>query len=195
MWISGGRVNSTGPGAFVLMMDYDEEQGTYHSRQNNWQQFFGYNSIYDFAFDLGANEESDYFEFMHCVNGKMQAFRFWAWKGDYLNLGAGAELGIYQQTVIPGHFKVNKDFSLPMSMTLTYDGEPIGSYNPSDPHWWITIFNPAHKRIDVDKLSATFIVDFSSNTRMFNNFRDTPNIAEDRRWSFNTSNHTAQLDL
>lgn len=25
---------------------------------------------------------------------------FWAWKGDYLNLGAGAELGIYQMNPV-----------------------------------------------------------------------------------------------
>lgn len=28
----------------------------------------------------------------------------WMWKGDYINLGSGAEVGIYKESVIPGHW-------------------------------------------------------------------------------------------
>jgi len=45
-----------------------------------------------------------YFDFS--MDGKQ--YRFWAWKGDYLNLGAGAEMGIYFKTSFPGQWGVDR---------------------------------------------------------------------------------------
>ena len=69
------------------------------------------------------------FPFTH--NG--MEYIIWAWKGDYINLGAGAELGIY----FGGgpHWFTSKSLSLPMSVSLDFSGIPdmynsfYGTYN------------------------------------------------------------------
>jgi hypothetical protein len=189
--VTFGNFNSTQVGASLLMMNYNATTGTYHSRQDNWQQFFGFNNLYDFAFGMGTSADHNFFQFTH--DGK--DYRFWAWKGDYLNLGAGAEMGIYYNSRIPGHWGVDKSLSLPMSMTLSLNGTQIGSYSPSDPHWWITTFNPAHQRVNAANITATYTIDFSGNVGMFDSFYNKFGIGDDRdtRWSFNTKNYMATL--
>ena len=68
-----------------------DEKGIYHARQDCLQQYAGYNDFYDFMFNLGTQMEKQKFPFRY--DG--QDYILWAWKGDYLNLGAGAEMGIY----------------------------------------------------------------------------------------------------
>ena len=68
-----------------------DKNGIYHADFDYWQQYFGNKDIYDkvagiFTSFISNNEG----KFTH--NGK--AFILWAWKGDYLNLGADAELAI-----------------------------------------------------------------------------------------------------
>jgi len=36
----------------------------------------------------------------------------WAWKGDYINLGAGAELGIYREGIGP-HWYTGTEYAMP----------------------------------------------------------------------------------
>lgn len=57
-----------------------------------WQKKWGYSDLYDYFFDYATNMERKKFEFTS--NGKK--YMFWLWKGNYLNLGAGAELGFYE---------------------------------------------------------------------------------------------------
>ena len=50
----------------------------------------------------------------------------WAWKGDYLNLGAGAELGIYYGGKdINSFWKVDKSLAMPMTLTLKHKTKGI----------------------------------------------------------------------
>ena len=67
---------------------YKDNEGVYHASFDCWQQLFGYNNLYDFFFDLGTSCEPAKFPFTY--NGK--EYIIWMWKGDYINLGAGAEL-------------------------------------------------------------------------------------------------------
>jgi len=170
-------------------MDADANS-VYHARQDNWQQHAGFNSMYDFFFDVGANAAASIYPFTH--GG--QDYRFWAWKGDYINLGAGAELGIYYKSLIPGHWGVDQGLALKMSMTLSYNGNPIASYNPSELHWWITSFNPAYAghNIKPSDLKTSFTVDFSTNTGMFNSFYKYWGN-DSSPWTFNRNNYTATL--
>lgn len=67
-----------------------------------------------------------------------QDYRFCAWKGDYLNLGAEAELGIYTRLSVLGnqtdHWLVDISLALPMTMILSDKNvNLIASYNPSEP--------------------------------------------------------------
>lgn len=73
-------------GGPLLDMDADEE-GIYHARFDCWQQCVGYTKFYDSVFDLFTDMRYNN-EGMFKFNG--QNYILWAWKGDYLNLGARA---------------------------------------------------------------------------------------------------------
>ncbi len=63
----------------------------YHARPDAIQQVGGYNDFYDIVFGYATSMDKAKFQF---TSGDRE-YMFWEWKGDYLNLGAGAELGIY----------------------------------------------------------------------------------------------------
>ena len=93
-------------------------------------------------------------------------WRLWAWKGDYLNLGAGAELGIYKRLYVLGkktpHWTAATQNAMKMKMSLMYNGKTIISYRPNENQWWITGFNPYYLNVNATKLKATFTVWFDS---------------------------------
>lgn len=171
-----------------------DKKGNWHARQDRWQQFMGYAEVYDVIFDLGTSMDADNWEFEY----EEENYILWAWKGDYLNLGAGAELGIYRQSDGPlkdaGIWFVDPSLALPMSMSLSDATGEIASYAPDEPQWWITSFNPNVQDPSAASLSATFTVDFSGNEGMFEAFRDAhggPNSL----WTFNPRNSNAKLDF
>ena len=50
-----------------------------------------------------------------------KTYAIWMWKGDYINLGAGAEAGIYEYAGL-GHWFTATDMAMPMELSLTYKG-------------------------------------------------------------------------
>ena len=151
-------------GAYFLNMEKDSE-GIYHADFDCWQQYFGYNDLYDFVFDLGTSMAKIKFEFS---SGGIE-YVVWAWKGDYINLGAGAELGIYQGG--GPHWIVDKSLAMAMTLDLYYKGESIISYTPDHEQWWITGFNPKYQNVKAEDLTAVFCMYFN-NTQMFRDFCD-----------------------
>lgn len=132
----------------------------------------------------------------------------WAWKGDYLNLGAGAEMGIYDRMGDTEHWLVKREPSMPMTLTLAQnEGNTIVDYDPNEKkwyhellgiepnkkHWWITGFNPHYQDRDADNLTATYTVDFSDDEDMFDSFSKNwyGYENEDGRWEFDKDNHIA----
>ena len=142
----------------------------YHTRQDCLQSIFGYNNFYDWAFDLGTDMRKAKFPFF---SGKKE-YIFWAWKGDYLNLGAGAELGIYSRLVVngkrTGHWRAETKSALSMSMTLKYKGKVIATYKPRKKQWWITSFNPYYQNANASSISVVFNIKFSANKSLFQSF-------------------------
>ena len=66
--------------------------------------------------------------------------RIWAWKGDYLSFGAGAEMGIYKENDIPNSVPthlVDDKYRLHMKLSVWYKKEKkkIGWYNPHEKTW------------------------------------------------------------
>jgi hypothetical protein len=187
------QLDSSNVGAFFLMMEKDNKE-VYHARVDCFQRHFGYNGMYDFFFDMGTSMKSATFTFSH--DG--QNYRIWAWKGDYLNLGAGAELGFYRQMSIlemnTPHWLVDISLALPMSMTLADNqGNPIASYDPQDPQWWITSFNPGFQDMKAENLRASYTIDFSGNTAMFDSFYK--EIDGNAQWKFNPEKYTATFSF
>ena len=166
-------------GAFFLNMRADSS-GVYHASFNCWQQYFGYNELYDIVFDIGTSMEAAEFPFFY--NG--MDYTIWVWKGDYINLGAGAELGIYRGS--SGHRTVDK--SLRMAMCVAYDQSVIIDYAPSQYQWWITGFNPAYQNVNANDLTASFLIRFRS-SGMYQAFKDIWGV--DSRWTFYDGYNTA----
>ena len=109
----------------------------------------------------------------------------WAWKGDYINLGAGAEMGIYTGGSWLCH--ADHDIMLPMTMTLAYDNTTIIEY--SDTTWWITGFNPNYTNVTADRLTVTFTVDFSAYPALFQGFSNSK--SNNAGWTFDSQNYIA----
>lgn len=77
-----------------------DKDGNYHIKQNYWQsnKFVGYNDLYDGVFKAAGvvnGSAPDIYKEEFMMNG--ETYIIWAWKGDYINLGAGAEIGIYKK--------------------------------------------------------------------------------------------------
>ncbi len=175
-WI--GLPNATEIGAAILQMGKDDK-GIYHADFDCWQQYFGYNDLYDMVFDIVTDMDNRKFAFKS--GGK--DYILWMWKGDYLNLGAGAELGIY--TGGEPHWKVDKTLAMDMSMVLSYKGEDIATWSAK--HWWLTSFNPNYQNVNATDLTVTFTVTFDS-AQMYTDFKETTD-----EWSFNDTTQTASF--
>lgn len=159
------RIDTAKFGAIFLQMRADKD-GIYHAYFDCWQQYFGYNDMYDFMFDIGTYMKSAKYPFT-CNKTN---YIIWMWKGDYINLGAGAEIGIYQGGEYQNfHWYVNKSLKMKMTMVLTYNGKKIINYTETT--WWLTGFNPNYTNININKLSVKFTVIFNSH-QMYLAFKD-----------------------
>ncbi len=177
----------------TLGFEQDKDTGIYHTRPDVWQQFFGYNPAYDAAFHAGTSMDVKKFEFS--VDGR--EYVFWAWKGDYLDLGAGLEMGIYSKesglslnfgnhqfytdatSPIDEHWLTDTNLAMPMTINLQYKGETIIDYDPQkdkehpcDGVWWATGFNPYYTDVNASDLTASFTLDFTGKQEMFDAFYD-----------------------
>ena len=85
----------------------------------------------------------------------------------HINLGAGAELGIY----VGGgpHYFVDTNQAMSMCMGVLYKGENIIWYAPDEKQWWITGFNPAYRNVNEGDITAFFGINFNSQS-MYNAF-------------------------
>ena len=158
-------IDTAAIGAYYLNMTKDRN-GIYHANFDCWQQYFGFNDFYDFVFDLCTSMERRKFEF----KSGSKWYVLWAWKGNYINLGAGAELGIYYNNNHGPHWSVDKALAMDMSLDLKYRGSSIIKYHKTT--WWITGFNPNPKYFDVkaSELKVTYTIRFK-NTKMYSNFK------------------------
>ena len=174
-------MDTAGIGASALDM-YESSPGVYHANTDCWQQYFGYNSVYDAVFDMGTSMDTQRFEFVS--NG--EEYCIWMWKGDYVNLGAGAEMGIYYGG--GPHWFVDTGLAMPMSMSLECNGSTIISHSQST--WWITGFNSNYLNIQASDLTVSFTI-FFNNSGMYNAFsRSWAGIGG---WICNPNNYSATI--
>ena len=168
-----------------------DENGIYHADFDCWQQFFGYHKLYDIVFDIFTDMKFNN-EGIFTYNN--QNYILWAWKGDYINLGAGAELGIYYGGKDKDSFwLVDKSLAMPMTLTLAHKiyGNIVDNWdNEGNNSWWITSFNPKYPRVKADDLTAYFSVKFE-NKDMFDEFSK----IEREGWSYDKTTKIAYLIL
>lgn len=176
-------IDTAAMGAAMLDM-YESDPGVYHASTDCWQQYFGYNSIYDFVFDAGTSMCASSFEFTS-ETGDI-TYIIWVWKGDYINLGAGAEMGIYYGG--GPHWLVDTSLSMNMTMSLSYNGAEI--INHSQNTWWITGFNSNYLNVQASALAVTYTIYFND-PRLYNQFSQTWNGKSG--WVCNPANYSATL--
>jgi RHS repeat-associated protein len=166
-WIGPGMDRSNWAFMSWFLMFEKVSDSLYHSKQDTWQQLFGYTNFYDKVFDAATSIGVAKFPFE--VDGK--EYIIWCWKGDYLNLGAGAEIGIYY-----GNGKdtkwwgAGKEYATRNQIVVSYRGEEIISYKSAGLEWWTAVFNPKVQKADANKIAVTGIVDFGNQTDMYKAF-------------------------
>ena len=178
-WFVEITQNGDLPKLFYIAGFVRDKKGIYHARQDCLQQYAGYNDFYDFMFDLGTQMKTQKFPFRY--NGK--DYILWAWKGDYLNLGAGAEMGFYYGG--EPHWLVDTNSKLNMALFVEYNHRMIISFTPKEKYWWITGFNPYYQNPNVNMLKVTIRVRFD-NPDMFaafyNKYKRNPYWTFVRQW-------------
>ncbi len=159
---------------YFLSFEQDDSKKNYTSVEGKrmWQSLVGYTPIYDFFFSLGGPILREKYEFevensgLLSVLFKKTYYVVWIWKGDYWNLGAGAEIGIYYT-----HFKfyadrdfydVDTDLTLDVDMTIKYDENILN--NLVQTNWWVCSFTPEYQLIDIDLLDVFLKVRFTDPT-------------------------------
>ena len=108
---------------------------------------------------------------------------FWGWRGDYLNIGAGAELGIYsrpkfmhQDSNDLDHYFVYLEDSMDMELHLYNYKSPNKisvnySWKPTTLQWWVCGWNPEYAwDVDVHKLAVVSKVDMSEFKELYKAF-------------------------
>lgn len=109
-------------------MGFHMIDGIAHSTLNCWQKECGYSELYDVVFDVATNMKRLRLPFSY--NGK--DYILWAWKGDYLNLGAGAELGFYvRNNKTSWYWDIDTSLSMTMTLNLSYQGKTIIDWRPT----------------------------------------------------------------
>ena len=112
-------------------------------------------------------------QFEFCYGG--QNYVIWTWKGDYLNLGAGGEVGIYKSLFKNGRHLYYVDKSLAMNMVLAVynmkyahslddltEDDIVFTYAPDAKQWWITGFNPRFQNAKAKDLKLLCFIAFDN---------------------------------
>ncbi|AEY65566.1 DUF4474 domain-containing protein [Clostridium sp. BNL1100] len=162
-------VKKTQSGAWQELFDvggFDRDKnGVYHAQQDALQQYGGYNDLYDIVFDFATSMRREKYDYK--VGEK--EYIVWLWKGDYLNLGAGAEIGIY--TGGEPHWFSDVDNAMPMTLSLRdKEGNNIFEWDPKKKNWWCTGFNPNYPDKKAEDLISVGTIDFSGHLDMWEAF-------------------------
>ena len=177
-WFRNITQKNTYPELFNTFDFYMDNEGIYHAKFDCWQAYCGYVDFYDLVFYASTDMERRKYSFKY-LN---QNYIIWAWKGDYLNLGAGAEVGVYRSVIKFGRliWKVDKRLAMKMTLVVYYkkgnisngqltDKNVIIGYAPTEKQWWITGFNPQYQNVKAKDLYVMSCLTFD-NEDMYNAF-------------------------
>ena len=117
----------------------------------------------------------------------------------YINLGAGAETGIYKKG-IGDHYFTATDLAQKMQLNLKdSSNNTIFNYAPTEKQWWINGFNPNYQGVQAKDLKSTTTIQFSDskedqdlyNTLLKNKIKNKEKYKE---WNFDEKTKTAILE-
>ncbi len=137
--------------------------------------------MYDKLFSTFTRNNMDMIKLPFEHNGT--EYIFWGWRGDYLNIGAGSELGIYSRPKILhqdetklDHYFVDLKNSMNMELHLYNYENPNKisvnySWKPTVLQWWVCGWNPEYAwDVDVHKLAVVSKVDMSEFKELYDVF-------------------------
>lgn len=160
--------------AKILDFYYDNNTSAIHSKWDTWQMYFGYNDIYDDVFNFFC--DMDKLKINTKYNGKDAMW--WSWRGNYLNLGMGAESGLYYRSDKPIYFTehyecVDKGFDMTLTMINKKTGKPIMIWTPEEYQRWITTFTCDQNLSDLKATDIIVVcsVDVDGNTEIKDNLK------------------------
>jgi RHS repeat-associated protein len=113
----------------------------------------------------------------------------WAWKGDYLQLGAGAEIGFYSEATkgADGWYDANQDAFIPkMSVNVRGPGGGlIAEFSPSEAQSWVYTSDPSMQGMTNTDLAVTVRVDLSGDPAVLAAFEATwsKSVNPDSPWT------------
>lgn len=170
--------------------------GNYSTGATPAQLLGGYNDAYDAVFDVTCDTAPpEKFEFTYGD----KVYVLWAWKGDYLNLGAGAEIGFYSQDKDNKDFQWDADqdgFMPKMTVNLRGPGgTEIADFKPAEAQSWVGEWNPNMQHMRSEDLAAEMTVDFSEDPGMMVEFQNSLTGDDVDKWSFNRDTNTATLQF
>ena len=136
-----------------------------------WQSQVGYDELYDFFFSLGGPIERIRYKFAEGTGSNTKYYAIWLWKGDYWNLGAGAEIGIYytdnEDNAINNFYIIDTSLTLHVHMLIkyrTFFGQiPMTLNDFHQTNWWVCSFTPSIQFPNVDWIDVDLDVRFTGN--------------------------------
>ena len=170
-------------GSRILNFRMDEDDEALHAQVDTWQEYFGYRDLYDQVFKIGTAKNMDNLQ-LPFEYGNSESV-LWIWRGDYLKLGAGGEIGVYNNPHTPwwSYERIwdAAEYCLPMTLNL-YDTknnnvENVYNWYPSEDQWWITGFNPNFKDPDYEYLVLLGSVNFSGLGNAYSSLKQ--NVSKD----------------
>jgi hypothetical protein len=170
--------------------DYQGD-GEYTTRPDAKQLLAGYSDFYDLIFDVVTDTLFRKFPFTYGGD----TYTFWVWKGDYMNLGAGAEIGFYVRDGVGAEngawWSTVANADAPeMSVNLSGSHGTIASYEPDAAQAWVGAFDSRTQDARAASLTADYTITFD-NDEMYTAFRE--DWGDDTRWGFTDETRTATL--
>ena len=159
-----------------------------------WQFTGGYGKPYDWAFKAGTHAEAYEFPFEY----DHKSYVVWMWKGEYWNMGDGAEIEFLRQDVPlakagPWWKADPSDPNLPkLTETLSDKSSPIASFAPDRAQVWTGSWNE-NKFDPVSDLKVRATAAFG-NAEMFKAFKKTEEDVVGNPWHFNSDTKTATIN-
>lgn len=146
---------------------------------DTWQKRFGYNDLYDQVFNKATNSNMRSAK-IYFNDAYGQKYVLWIWRGDYLALGSGAEMGLYKKRPPTSDGTTHwdaVDFEVPMTLNLYnfYNEqriENIFNWKPNTPQWWITGFNTNFSPGNAKRQVIIGSVDFSGHRDMYESLKE-----------------------
>ncbi|MDR3224700.1 MAG: Ig-like domain-containing protein [Clostridiales Family XIII bacterium] len=175
------------PSAIERIFKWDSTQGIWYSPIDAPQYRLGYNNLWDWLFEQGGEitETHEEFNVSHVkfisyfsypnYAGKNKDWRIEGWKGNYMNMGAGAEIGLYYKksdSRLPHYSSVartgggNKKGDMQQIQFSLYKNSSASSAlfaHKRQYHWWLTGFDPREVGLDEYAMRLEGLITFRDN--------------------------------